>query len=291
MTPEYCALQVERPYVTIVTEQDPDLLNLKGSTVHLGKTVMNLVANAMEAVSDHGEITITTKNRYIDRPIRGYEEVREGDYVVLTVKDNGKGISAKDISKIFEPFYTRKVMGRSVTGLGLAVVWGTVKDHQGYIDVQSEEGVGSTFSLYFPATREEMTPQPGETCFEDYQGSGETVLVVDDVEGQRTLAMKMLRKIGYKVTAVASGEEAVEYLKLQKADLLILDMIMDPGMDGLETYQQILEIQPQQKAVIVSGFSETERVRQVQVLGAGPYVRKPYSMASIARAVRMELDR
>jgi len=291
MTPEYCALKVERPYVKIVIEQDPELLNLKGSVVHLGKTVMNLVVNALEAVSDHGEITITTKNRYIDRPVRGYEEVREGDYVVLTVRDNGKGISAKDISKIFEPFYTRKVMGKSGTGLGLAVVWGTVKDHQGYIDVQSEEGVGSAFSLYFPATREEMTPQPLEIGIEDYRGRGETVLVVDDVEGQRTLAMKMLRKIGYEVAAVASGEEAVEYLKLRKADLLILDMIMDPGMDGLETYQRILEIHPQQKAVIVSGFSETERVRQVQVFGAGPYVRKPYTLANIARAARMELDR
>lgn len=291
MTPEFHAMKAERPYVKINTALEADLLSLKGSVVHLGKTVMNLVANAMEAVSDNGEITITTQNQYIDRPVRGYEEVREGEYVVLTVEDNGKGISAKDISKIFEPFYTRKVMGRSGTGLGLAVVWGTVKDHNGYIDVQSEEGVGSTFSLYFPATREEMAPQPLEAGLEEYQGKGETLLVVDDVEGQRSLATRMLTKIGYVVHAVASGEEALIYLKTQKVDLLILDMIMDPGMDGLETYQRVLEIEPRQKVVIVSGFSETERVRQVQVLGAGAYVRKPYTLKKIAQAVRMELDR
>jgi signal transduction histidine kinase len=111
---------------------------------------MNLLYNAAEAISDHGEVTILAENRYLDKLITGYDDIREGDYVVLRVSDNGKGISTQDIGKIFEPFYTKKVMGRSGTGLGLAVVWGTVKDHGGYIDVQSEEGKGSTFNALLP---------------------------------------------------------------------------------------------------------------------------------------------
>ena len=120
---------------------------------------MNLVSNAAEAISGKGEVTIRTENRYLDKPVRGYDEVKEGDYAVLTVSDTGMGIPAENIGKIFEPFYTKKTMGRSGTGLGLAIVWGTVKDHNGYIDVQTEVGKGTTFTLYFPVTREELVAQ------------------------------------------------------------------------------------------------------------------------------------
>jgi CheY-like chemotaxis protein len=217
--------------------------------------------------------------------------MKEGDYVVLTVTDNGKGIAAKDMGRIFEPFYTKKVMGRSGTGLGLAVVWGTMKDHKGYIDVQSEEGKGSSFKLYFPVTREALVNGQKHVSPELFRGRGETVLVVDDVQEQRELAMLMLSSIGYTVNAVASGEEAVEYLKTNKSDIMVLDMIMDPGMDGLETYLEILKIHPRQKAIIVSGFSETDRVKKAQEIGAGEYVLKPYIMEHIGLALRKELDR
>ena len=139
-TPEFEKLKAYHPAVTFKTDLDKDLMNVKGSPVHLGKTIMNLLSNAAEAISDHGEVTLLTENRYLDKPIAGYDHIEEGEYVVLRVSDNGKGISGGDIGKIFEPFYTKKVMGRSGTGLGLAVVWGTVKDHGGYIDVQSKEG-------------------------------------------------------------------------------------------------------------------------------------------------------
>jgi CheY-like chemotaxis protein len=124
-----------------------------------------------------------------------------------------------------------------------------------------------------------------------YMGKGESILVVDDVKAQRELAMSMLGRLGYQVEAVAGGEEAIEYLKNKKADLIVLDMIMDPGIDGLETYRLILEINPGQKAIIVSGFSETDRVRKVQEMGAGSFVRKPYLMERIGIGVRRELDR
>jgi PAS domain S-box-containing protein len=290
-TPEFEKLKADHPQVRFKYHPDQDLMNVKGSPVHLSKTIMNLFFNAAEAISDHGEVTIRVENRYLDRPIRGYDDIREGDYVVLSVSDNGNGISSKDIGMIFEPFYTKKVMGRSGTGLGLAVVWGTVKDHGGYIDVRSEEGKGSTFTLYFPVTREEKTKGQPSVSPDLYRGRGESILVVDDVKEQRELAAIMLSRLGYRVNAVSSGEEAVTYLKTNRVDLLVLDMIMAPGIDGLETYERALEINPNHRAILVSGFSETDRVKKAQNLGAGSYVRKPYIIEKIGLAVRRELDR
>ncbi|PKN04287.1 MAG: hypothetical protein CVU74_07655, partial [Deltaproteobacteria bacterium HGW-Deltaproteobacteria-9] len=193
--------------------------------------------------------------------------------------------------KIFEPFYTKKAMGRSGTGLGLAIVWGTVKDHNGYIDVQTEVGEGTTFTLYFPVTREELVTPQQKIPVESYLGNGETVLVIDDIAEQREVASGLLKKLGYEVQSVSGGEEAVEYLRENKADIIVLDMIMAPGIDGLETYQRVLKINPQQKAILVSGFSETDRVKKAQQLGAGAYVKKPYVMERIGIAIRDELRR
>jgi|WetSurMetagenome_2_1015567.scaffolds.fasta_scaffold25805_2 PAS domain S-box-containing protein len=289
-TPEFEKVASFHPDVQIETVCSAGLLNIKGSPIHLRKTVMNLVSNAAEAMPEGGLITITTGNEYLDRPVAGYDDVQEGDYVVLSVTDTGEGISPADIKRVFEPFYTKKVLGRSGTGLGLAVVWGTVKDHCGYVHVQSEPGKGTTFTLSFPATREK-TPREQALPKADYLGRGESLLVVDDVPGQRELAARMLTKLNYHVEMVESGEAAVEYLRTDKVDLLVLDMIMDPGIDGLETYKRIKQIHPLQKAVIVSGFSDSGRVQQAQALGAGPYVRKPYLMETLGAAVRKELDR
>ncbi|MCD6295832.1 MAG: response regulator [Deltaproteobacteria bacterium] len=288
-SPEHKKLQSFHPQIQVETRTEADVLNILGSPVHLAKTVMNLVSNAAEAMPENGKIFISTENRYIDKPIRGYDEVKEGDYVCLTVSDTGVGILAGDLERIFEPFYTKKVMGRSGTGLGMSVVWGTVKDHKGYVDVQSSEGKGTTFILYFPVTREKSASNEALLSIENYMGN-EKILIVDDVEEQRDIASGMLKKLGYSVTSVSSGEEAVEYMKDNSADMLVLDMIMDPGIDGLETYKRILESHPGQRAIIASGFSETERVKKAQRLGAGAYVKKPYLLEKIGMAVRIELD-
>lgn len=290
-TPEFKQLELDKPGVKISIELEEELLNIKGSPIHLGKSIMNLVFNAVEAIAEKGAVTLRTENRHLDHPIKGYDEMKEGDYVVLSVSDNGQGIAQQDIGKIFEPFFTKKVMGKSGTGLGLAVVWGTVKDHQGYIDVQSEEGKGSIFTIYFPATREETEKSEKAISPEAYIGRGESILVVDDVKEQRELAISMLERLGYQVEAVAGGKEAIEYLKNKKVDLIVLDMIMVPGMDGMETYRRILEINSCQKAVIVSGFSATDQVRKTLEMGAGAFVRKPYILEKIGNAVRKELDR
>ena len=238
-----------------------------------------------------GDIAIATRNRYIDKPVRGYEEIKEGDYVILTISDSGAGISLADLKRIFEPFYTKKVMGRSGTGLGMAVVWGTVKDHKGYIGVQSAEGQGTTFTLYFPGTRKGLVKQETALAVAEYMGKGETILVVDDVEEQREIAFSLLSKLNYTVATASSGEEAIGYLENNPADLILLDMIMDTGIDGLETYQKILELHPGQKAIIASGFSETEMVRETQRLGAGKYLKKPYTLEKIGLAVKREFEK
>jgi CheY-like chemotaxis protein len=182
-------------------------------------------------------------------------------------------------------------MGRSGTGLGLAVVWGTLKDHNGYIDVESEEGRGTIFTLYFPVTREEITAETLSVSMSEYMGNGESILVVDDVKAQRNLAVAMLKRLNYKIMSAASGEDAVEYLKEHKVDLLVLDMIMDPGMDGLNTYRGVLEIHPRQKAIIVSGFSDPDLINAAYDLGAGAYVKKPYVLEKLGMAVKNELKR
>jgi len=288
-SPEHQKILEYHPGVEVVSDLQPGLLNIVGSPVHLSKTIMNLVSNAAEAMPDGGCIRITTDLCYIDQSLQGYDTVKEGDYVRLKVSDNGVGISAKDIDRIFEPFFTKKTMGRSGTGLGMAVVWGTVKDHSGYIDVHSNLGEGTEFTLHFPISRKEAEQDKPKIAIDRYKGRGESILVVDDVKEQRKIASQMLEKLGYNVKSVPSGEEALRYLKENAADLLVLDMIMNPGIDGLETYKKILEFHPTQKAVIASGYSESDRVKEAQRMGAGAYIKKPYSFENIGMAVKSEL--
>ena len=291
ISPEYENLKTYHPNVQITTDFEANLLNILASPVHLSKTVMNLVSNAAEAIPDRWEIIISTENRYVDKFIAGYDEVKGGDYVTLSVSDTGVGIPSQDLERIFEPFYTKKVMGKSGTGLGMAVVWGTIKDHKGYIDVKSTEDKGTKFTLYFPVVRQELTSDKSILSFEDIMGKGESILIVDDMEDQREIASEMLKKLGYSVDSVSSGEEAVDYIKNNPVDLLVLDMIMEPGIDGLDTYKKIRELNPGQKAIITSGFSETERVKEAQRLGARYYVKKPYLLEKIGQVIRAELDK
>lgn len=291
MSPEFEKLKQYHPKIRIETNLENKLSNNFGSPVHLSKTIMNLVSNAAEAMPDGGTISISTENRYIDRPINGYDNIEEGDYVVMKVQDIGAGIPPEELGNIFEPFYTKKVMGISGTGLGMTVVWGTVKDHNGYIDVQSKEGKGTTFTLYFPVTEREIARDEALLPFEDYVGKGESILVVDDIEDQREIASSILNKLGYNVVPVSSGEEAVSYMKKNSVDLLVLDMIMEPGIDGCETYKRILELHPTQKAIIASGFSETDRIKEAKKLGVGSYIRKPYTLENIGLAVKEELEK
>ena len=291
MSPEFEKMISYNPHITMKKQFEDNLLNIKGSPIHISKTVMNLVSNASEAMPEGGEITIKLYNHYIDKALPGYDEVKEGEYVVLSVSDTGVGISENEIEHIFEPFYTKKVMGRSGTGLGMAVVWGTVKDHNGYIHVKSAINRGTTITLYFPATRDIEKEAKDKVTLEDIKGNNEKILVIDDIADQCEIAARMLKRLGYQVKTVSSGEEAVEYLQNNFVDLLILDMIMTPGIDGLETYMRILKKHPKQKAIIASGYSETDKVKKAQKLGAGAYLRKPYTMLKLGTMVHDELEK
>lgn len=277
--------------VVIETNLNKSLANIKGSEIHLRTTIMNLVLNAVEAQTSRGKIIISTENQHIDKPIPGYESIKKGEFAVVTIEDKGIGINAKDLQRIFEPFYTKKIMGRSGTGLGMSVVWGTVQDHYGYINVESIENKGTKFYLYFPIVRQQIEMKQEPHLVEEYLGNKEIILIVDDIEEQRQIAKTILKRLNYNVVSVSSGEKAVEYLKNDSCDIILLDMIMDPGIDGLETYQKIKNLKPDQKVVIASGFSENERVKEAQRLGAGQYIRKPYSVEKIAITVKKELEK
>ena len=289
-SPEYVHALSVNTHVKVSVQLDADDLNVRGSQVNLLKTLMNLLNNAMEACMVAGSVAIGTCCKYMDQPLNGYERIPEGEYVVLSVSDSGTGIAQEDLQKIFEPFFSKKKLGRSGTGLGMTLISSTVRDHEGFIDVKSSEGNGTVFELYLPATREPLSDTDPYQTLSDCMGN-EQVLVIDDIPEQRRIAALMLQKLGYRVHAVESGEQAVEYLKDNSVDILVLDMIMDPGIDGCETYRRILKRHPGQRAVIASGYAESERIFEAQRLGAGPYIKKPYTLEKIGRAIRAELDR
>ena len=265
-----------------------DLMNILGGNAQIYRVITNLLHNACDAMQDIGTISIKTENYYADDVAIAYCRVPKGEYVKLTITDTGCGIPDDIIQKIFDPFFTSKVTDKKRgSGLGMSVVDAVVKDHGGYIDMSTKVGEGTSFYLYFPVTRESIEEQDSGKI----SGGSETILVVDDDEMQRDVSSQLLKKLGYNVTVVESGEKATEFLKENPQDLLVLDMVMPAGIDGTETYRKVLMINPAQKAVIVSGYSETERVLEAQKLGAGAFVKKPLTLQGIAAAVRKELDR
>ncbi len=277
------------PDITISSTTDPKLADISCSTIHVTKSLVNLVNNAAEAVREGGSIVITTGNRSFTKTFSGYETIEPGDYAFLQVSDNGHGIAADDLPHIFDPFYSKKVLGRSGTGLGLTVVWNTVHDHGGFLDVQSSDK-GTSFTLYFPITRQQPADSPLIPSLLSCQGQGERILVVDDQENQREIARRLLARLGYQVHCVASGEEAVEFIKQHQVDLILLDMVMEPGINGCQTYQRIIEHRPDQKAIIVSGYSSTNDIEQARKLGIHHFIKKPYTLNELGQALRLEIS-
>lgn len=288
-SPELSRLRDLYGQLTISTDLEVELLNISCSEVHMSKVIMNLVSNAVEAAGDSGEVKIKTINRYLEKSFKGYEVISTGEYVILSVSDNGPGIRPEDIEKIFEPFYTKKTMGRSGTGLGLAIIWNVIQDHKAYIDVISDNK-GTTFEVYFPVSRDDILSDQKLPSLVELKGQGETVLVIDDLESQQEISSGILEKLNYTAVCVGSGKEAVEYLKHEKADILLLDMIMHPGISGYETYKRIIKDNPHQKAIIMSGYVQTEDVEKTKALGAGQFLLKPVTLETLAMAIKTELS-
>jgi PAS domain S-box-containing protein len=273
--------------LAIDTALEPDLMNINGGRSQILRVVSNLVYNAIDAVQKVGQVTIRTENYYADEVSYKYGRVPKGEYVKLTVSDTGAGIPEDIQQKIFEPFFTTKTTDKKRgSGLGLSVVDAVIKDHNGYIDLESTVGRGTSVYIYFPITRD--TIETGNDTIA--KGKNEKILVVDDDAIQREVTVRLLKKLGYDAASTGSGESVVRLLNQTSYDLVILDMVM-PGMDGTETYRRILEINPDQKAIIVSGFAETNRVDLAHKIGAGDFIKKPLTLKIIAAAVRKELDR
>lgn len=286
-SPECMGLQDTHPGVNVEPIIPNKSFNIKGSPVHLTKVLMNLVNNAGDAIEGRGTITIKLTELNLDIQIGTFDSIPPGNYACLSVEDTGVGISDDEISRVFEPFYTKKVMGRNGTGLGMVIVWNSVKDHNGYIDIESTPQSGTKITLYFPLTDE----LPADNCSFSpdpipQRGSGETILVVDDIPAQRDIASTILTSMNYTTVTVESGAKAIEYIKDHHVDMVLMDMIMDPGINGLEATQQILEIKPDTPILIASGYSETGMIEKAIQCGARQFIQKPYSIKALGDRVR-----
>jgi PAS domain S-box-containing protein len=288
ISPECKKIRSLHPHITFMHHLNAKHSAISCSPVHVKKCLMNLVINAAEAMPDDGTITLSTHNQSIDNTTAIEQKMKTGDYVVISVRDTGPGISDTDLEHIFEPFYTKKTMGRSGTGLGLAVVWNTMEDHEGKVLVESSDQ-GTCFLLYFPVSEEENNIQPDTNKAAKLTGNSEHILIVDDEAQLRDIASQMLQTLGYTVDTVCSGEEAIQFVKETPVDLIVMDMLMEPGMDGRQTYEEITMLFPGQKAIIASGFSESDNVKATLQLGADGFIRKPYSMKQLGQAVKKAL--
>ncbi|RLD10804.1 MAG: hypothetical protein DRI44_05115 [Chlamydiae bacterium] len=288
VSPEYMYLKKQNPNVTLNTKLTNEVLMINCSPVHINKSIMNLLINSYEAVNSNGVITISSSRQFLDKPISNYHNINIGDYAVLTITDNGIGITKQDLDRIFEPFYTKKFLGRSGTGLGLSIVWNTIEDHNGYIDI-STGNFGTTFNLYIPMVARSADTETEEMPYTNYTGNKEKILIIDDEPVQRELLCNILSLLCYLPVAVSSGEEAIEYLRSNYVDLIIIDMILGKGMNGKETYEKIVEIHPGQKAIIISGYSNSTDIEETQSLGAGAFISKPYKINIIGKTIQESL--
>ena len=265
-----------------------DRLLFKGSEAHIPKVIMNLVNNAFESMPEGGVLSVKTYPIIVEDGELSDKNIPQGRYNLLTIEDQGEGIAKQNLSKIFDPFFTTKMKsGNNGTGLGLSVVYNVLKDHGALIDVESEVGIGTKFSIYFP--RIDETKQTTSELSLDSKSSG-NIFVVDDRKEQREIASLLLSNLGYKVESAGSGQEAIKYLNNNDTDLVWLDMILEDDMDGLDTYKEIIKIKPGQKTIIVSGYSETDRVKEAEKLGVNGFMQKPYKLDDIKKIIQTVLN-
>ena len=288
ISPEFRTMKSHYPGVKFVKRFEKNLSHIKCSSVHIRKSIMNIIVNASEAIHDTGTVTIRTQHKIIDSALALKHNLDGGSYVIVSIEDTGEGISDTDIDHIFEPFYSKKIIGRSGTGLGLAVAWNSVQDHNGAILVTSSHN-GSVFDLYFPSVADKYTKSPENMSVENFMGHGEKVLIVDDEELQLDITSQIVTVLGYTPTCVSSGEEAINYLKNNTVELVILDMLMDPGINGRETFEEIIKTYPEQAAIIASGFSKSEDVMKAIRLGVKGFIHKPYSIVELGKIIHESL--
>jgi two-component system, cell cycle sensor histidine kinase and response regulator CckA len=268
-----------------------DLDRIDADPAQIEQIIMNLAVNAKDAMGEKGILTVRTENVTLDQDYCKLKvEARPGDYVLLSISDTGHGIDSEILEHIFEPFYTTKEVGRG-TGLGLASAYGLVQQHGGHIDCESEVGQGATFKIYLPVVHSIEEPAVEETGVMPAFGT-ETVLLVDDEDLVRELGERILKRNGYNVLTAANGEEALEVYEREKdrIAMIILDLIM-PAMGGKDCLKKVLEIDPDARVLIASGYAADTSTKECIELGAKGFVAKPFRFKELLRQVRKTLDK
>jgi len=270
-----------RKEITIHRELSSDLYNTEADKGQIERVLLNLYVNAADAMHQGGDLILKTMNTTHQHVQGRIFKLKPGDYVCLMVTDTGTGMDKKTQERIFEPFFTTKEMGRG-TGLGLASVYGIIKGHGGYIDLESENGVGTTFSVFLPAS-DETIHEIADIVAPVKTGSG-TVLMVDDEEIVLEVGIEMLKILGYEPLAAKGGNDAIDlYKKKQgKVDLVILDMIM-PEKGGGEVYDSIKEIDPNAKVLLSSGYSIDGQATEILKRGCNGFIQKPFNMQELSQ--------
>jgi CheY-like chemotaxis protein len=270
-----------------------DLWPINGDPNELEQVLLNLATNARDAMPQGGRLVFETSNMIIDEEFsHAHLKVAPGDYVLLQVSDTGQGMNEPTKEKIFDPFFTTKAQGKG-TGLGLSTVYGIVKSHGGHISCYSELGQGTNFKIYLPVFQEGGALGPREAPTREQPAGGhESILLVDDEKALLELGEAILVRAGYSVLKAQCGEDALELFKQHKdhLDLVIMDLGM-PGMGGYKTLESLLEINPQAKVLIASGYTANSQVQTALQAGAVGYIAKPFGRADLLTKIREELDR
>jgi PAS domain S-box-containing protein len=270
-----------------------DLWAVKADGGQVQQILLNLAANARDAMPGGGSLGLTAENTRIDHDdFNGAAEIRPGPYVRISVKDTGHGIAPEDIDQVFDPFFTKKEIGRG-TGLGLSIVYGLVKAHGGHIYCQSTLGLGTTFTFFLPALDRVLVPElqseiiPGRETLTGH----ETIMLVDDETAILEVVGEVLQNHGYRVLRAGGGEEALDIYRAgpETIDLIILDLGM-PGMGGLGCLKEILALNQRQKVIVASGYSPLELTPRVMEIGARGFVGKPYRFSDMTKVIREVLD-
>jgi len=274
-------------HIEVRTVLDPSLGNVRADPAQISQLVLNLTVNARDAMPTGGSLTVETSNITLDDAYaRTVSDVRPGDYVLLSVSDNGEGMDPETVSRCFEPFFTTKQKS-SGTGLGLSTVYGVVKQHDGHITVYSEEGKGTTFRIYLPRAAGELVKETTPTTPSQEKGSGETILLVEDEDSVRNVALEALQAQGYNVLEAASAEEAITIAGnyREPINLLLTDVIL-PKMDGKSLFGALVGTRPEMKVLYMSGYTDDFIVHRGVLDPDINFLSKPFTLDGLCRKIR-----
>jgi CheY-like chemotaxis protein len=277
--------------IDIELQLTDDLRFVHADPTHVEQMLMNLVVNAKDAMPDGGKLIIKTEHVILNEEFcKIHPDANPWMYALLTVADNGHGIDKETLDHIFEPFYTTKEVGKG-TGLGLAMVYGIVKSHRGFVSCSSQPGEGTTFKVYLPTVEQEVEMVEEKKIQASVTGGKEKILLVDDEEIIRDLGVQILGEFGYAVLTAPNGESALELYRNNpgEIDLVILDLFM-PGMGGMRCLEELLKINPHLRIIISSGYvvdGSTEKTIEERARG---YISKPFDREQILSLIRKVLD-